>query len=254
MKKKKLIFYLLISYKNTNIMNTNIMNDFKTFYEKYCNDKFTKKEMKIIYEGMDKIDYRSDSYSWISRYKDFEKIKEEIIEIKEKRNDNFKLKSLKLTNRYKTYPPDNEYKYFFNDKSIQQQDTHLDDNIQSNNKKVSFSKCCKTYNGMKTTSLILQTLVHSYFEIQCIKNKEDIQTLLLKKFNKNNILRYNMLLDVQGKLNMLRIRLMKTDQFSSIPVLFYGGGFGLQLKKVHSPHLNRLSILFSNFLSNFRKI
>ena len=50
------------------------MSDFEKFYAEYADERFTRDEMKAIYDGMDRSDYSQYSVIY-PRYKDLDSIK-----------------------------------------------------------------------------------------------------------------------------------------------------------------------------------
>lgn len=115
---------------------------------------------------------------------------------------------------------------------------------------VSFSGCCKSHDGLRPSSRILDALVYGYFETQCIAGPEDIRTLLLEQFGGASYAKPTVLREVHTKLCTLFERVAELDDFCSMPVLIHGGGRGLQLQSVHRPHLRRLTRLFEQFVSD----
>ena len=82
-------------------------NAFELFYKKYSDRRFNKSEIQIIYNAMDKTDYSAIVQQ---RYMDYDRIKNEIIKI---RNQNQHLSGMRISHVLESYPPQTFYKYSF---------------------------------------------------------------------------------------------------------------------------------------------
>ena len=82
------------------------MSDFEKFYVEYADERFTRDEMKAIYDGMDKDDYTEYGKD---RYQDLERIKTEILNEKGERV----LSVVNILKVFEILPPKTKYKYFY---------------------------------------------------------------------------------------------------------------------------------------------
>lgn len=82
------------------------MYDFEKFYVEYADERFTRDEMKAIYDGMDKDDYTSYGRE---RYNDLERIKKEVLSEKDGRI----LSVVSIMRVFETLPPQTQYRYFY---------------------------------------------------------------------------------------------------------------------------------------------
>ena len=97
------------------------MSDFENFYVKYADERFTRDEMKAIYDGMNKSDY--NQYSEIyPRYKDLDSIKKEILKLKAERGDWATVFCVEMGLEKEMYPLITEYIYYFTWSSKEEQD------------------------------------------------------------------------------------------------------------------------------------
>jgi len=113
---------------------------------------------------------------------------------------------------------------------------------------VSFSGCSKSHDGLRLPSRLLDELVYAYFENQLISRPEDIQRLIAARFGRcQKYFCAAVLEDVSRQLTALCTRCASLNRNASMPVLLRGGGRGLQLQSIHSPHLRRLTHFFEVF-------
>ena len=97
------------------------MSAFEKFYAEYADERFTRDEMKAIYDGMDRSDY--SQYSEIyPRYKDLESIKKEILKLKAERGDGATVFCVEMGLQKEMYPPITDYIYYFTGSSKEEQD------------------------------------------------------------------------------------------------------------------------------------
>jgi hypothetical protein len=80
--------------------------DFDLFYKEYADKRFTKSEIKLIYDAMDRTKYDISE----DRYLDLKRIKNEILKL---RGKNQKLSKIRITHVLESFPPQNFYEYSF---------------------------------------------------------------------------------------------------------------------------------------------
>lgn len=80
--------------------------DFDLFYKEYADKRFTKSEIKLIYDAMDRTKYDMSE----DRYLDLKRIKNEILKL---RGKNQKLSQIRITHVLESLPPQNFYEYSF---------------------------------------------------------------------------------------------------------------------------------------------
>ena len=97
------------------------MSDFEKFYTEYADERFTRDEMKAIYDGMDRSDY-SQYFEIYPRYNDLDSIKKEILKLKAERNDGATVFCVEMGMQKESYPPITEYIYYFTGSSKEDQD------------------------------------------------------------------------------------------------------------------------------------
>jgi hypothetical protein len=81
-------------------------DDFELFYKKYSDKRFTKSEIKLIYDAMDRKEYPATD----GRYIDYKRILKEILKI---RKPNQQLSQIRITRINESFPPHNFYEYLF---------------------------------------------------------------------------------------------------------------------------------------------
>jgi hypothetical protein len=107
----------------------------------------------------------------------------------------------------------------------------------SRRKRVRFAAATKKTNGPSAATRVLDHLCFAYFDEQRIANTWDLWRLGIFPVPRAVVA------ETLKRMQLLLRRLNDTGPLDSVPIGMYGGGRGLQLQRVHRPHLGRLASL-----------